>query len=83
MGCEKRMVRYATSKQVEALTDAVNKLASQIVEVSAWQTYHVLKDIPQSIPEKTRKEIVEKSDGLIKFLYQDLFRKNPLSFSLV
>jgi hypothetical protein len=78
--------RYATKNDIQNLADdlknltgAVGKLAAQMVELSAWQTYHILKDTPQHIPEDMRKEILAKNVGLLKFLYADLFRKNPLS----
>jgi hypothetical protein len=74
--------RYATQKDMLKLTDAVNKLSEQMVEVSAWQTYHILKDIPYSIPNDVRKEILAKHVGLLRFLYEKLFRDNPLPSSL-
>jgi hypothetical protein len=70
--------RYATQKDMLKLTDAVNKLSEQMLEVSAWQTYHILKETPQSIPADIRKDILSKNIGILRFLYEQLFRNNPL-----
>jgi len=74
---ELKSKRYATQKDMAKLTDAVNKLTERMVEVSAWQTYHILKDTPNSIPEDMRKEIREKNTGLLRFLYNRLFADGP------
>lgn len=65
--------RYATQKDMAKLTDAVTKLTERMVEVSAWQTYHILKDTPNSIPADMRKEILAKNTGILLFMYNQLF----------
>ncbi len=72
--------RYATQKDMEKLADVVNKLAERLVELSAWQTYHILKDMPYEIPSEMRKEILAKNQGLLRMLYENLFRTHPLLF---
>ena len=70
-------MRYATRKDVKALETAITELTKRVLEMAQWTTYRTLEQNPYVISEAMRKEIIEKSEGMLRHLYKELFRSHP------
>ena len=70
-------MRYATRKDVQKLETAITELSKRVLEMAQSTTYRTLEQNPYVIPEAMRKEIIEKSEGMLCYLYKELFRTHP------
>ncbi len=75
-------MKYATSKDMKALTHAVEQLTKRIVEMAQWHTYHSIEADPYVFNREQRKQILDlnKDNPLLEMAYKELFRKHPPIF---
>lgn len=76
-------MKYATSKDMKALTEAVEQLTKRILEMAQWQAYHSI-EADYIFNQEQRKQILElnKNNTLLEMGYKELFRKYPPIFSV-